>query len=86
MIYISFDLWTSPNFLRIITVIVYFLDKNLINRSLLINIRKMKGSHSGKNINEAIILILVKIKIINKLSYFITNNVSTNDITIKVVL
>jgi hypothetical protein len=45
----------------------------------------MKGSRSGKNINEAIILILVKIKVINKLSYFTTDNVSTNNITIKVV-
>jgi hypothetical protein len=86
MIYINFDLWTSPNSLRIIIIITHFLNKNLINRSLLIDIRRVKGSHNKENISEAIISILIKMKIINKLSYFTTDNVSTNDIIIKVVL
>jgi hypothetical protein len=86
MIYINFDLWTSSNFLRIVAVIIYFLDKNLINRSLLIGIRKMKSSHNKENINEAIIPIFVKMEVINKLNYFITDNVFTNDVIIKIVL
>jgi hypothetical protein len=46
----------------------------------------VKGSHSGENISEAIIPILVEIGVISKLGYFTTDNVSANDITIKVVL
>jgi hypothetical protein len=65
---------------------VYFLNKNLKNRSLLINIRRVKGSHSSENIAEAIISILIKMGIVSELSFFITNNVITNDIAINLIL
>jgi hypothetical protein len=86
LIYISFDLWTSLNSLRIVAVMAYFLDKGLNNRSLLIGIRRVKGSYNRENITEVIIPVLVEIKIISKLGYFTTDNVSANNITIKLVL
>jgi hypothetical protein len=86
LIHISFDLWTSPNSLRIIVVMAHFLDKKLNNRSLLIGIRRVRGSHSGENIAEAIIPVLVEIKVISKLGYFTTDNASTNNVTIKLIL
>jgi hypothetical protein len=86
MIHINFNLWTSPNSLRIITVVTHFLNKNLTNRSLLIGIRRVKGSYNKENISEAIIPILIKIGVISKLSYFTTDNASTNNIIIKVIL
>jgi hypothetical protein len=46
----------------------------------------MKSSHNKENINEAIIPIFVKMEVINKLNYFITDNVFTNDVIIKIVL
>jgi hypothetical protein len=65
---------------------IYFLNKNLTNRSLLIDMRRVKGSYNKENINKAIIPILIEMGIISKLGYFIINNVSTNDIIIKIVL
>jgi hypothetical protein len=67
-------------------VIAYFLDKDLKNQSILIGIRKIKGSHNGENTAKAIIPILIKMNIINKLGYFITNNVTTNNLIIKIIL
>jgi hypothetical protein len=86
LIHINFDLWTSLNSLKIIIVMAYFLDKGLNNRSLLIGIRRVKGSYNKENITKVIILILVEIRIISKLGYFTTDNVSTNNIIIKLVL
>jgi hypothetical protein len=86
LIYISFDLWTSLNSLGIVAVIAHFLDKGLNNRSLLIGMRRVKGSYSGENITEAIIPVLVEMGIISKLGYFTTDNASANNITIKLVL
>jgi hypothetical protein len=86
LIHISFDLWTSPNSLRIIAVMAHFLDKKLNNRSLLIGIRRVRGSYNRENITEAIIPVLVEIKIVSKLGYFTTDNASTNNVTIKLIL
>jgi hypothetical protein len=66
--------------------VAHFLNKNLKNRSLLISIRRVKGSHSGENIAEAIIPILVEMEIVSKLGFFITNNAITNDIAVDLIL
>jgi hypothetical protein len=64
----------------------YFLNKGLNNRSLLISIRRVKDSYNKENITEVIIPILIKIRIVSKLRYFITDNASANNIIIKLVL
>jgi hypothetical protein len=86
IIYISFDLWSLSNSLGLIIIIVYFLNKNLKNRSLLINMRRIKGSYNNENIAKAIIPILVEIGIVSKFNFFITNNVIINDIAINLIL
>jgi hypothetical protein len=86
IIYISFDLWTSPNLPGIITVVAYFLDKDFNNRSLLIKMRRVRDSYNGENIIKSIIFILKEMKVISNLGYFITDNVTNNDIVIKIIL
>jgi hypothetical protein len=66
--------------------VAYFLDKDLKNRSLLIGIRRVRGSYNGENIIKSIIPILEKIEIINNLRYFITDNAINNDVIIKIIL
>jgi hypothetical protein len=67
-------------------IVAHFLDKDLRNRSLLIRIRRVRGSYNGENVTKAIIPIILKIKIISNLRYFITDNATNNNIIIKVVL
>jgi hypothetical protein len=86
IIHINFDLWSSPNSLGLIIVIAHFLNKDLKNRSLLTGIRRVKGSYNGENIAKAIILILIEIRIVNKLSFFITDNATTNNVIINLIL
>lgn len=86
LIRISFDLWTSPNTLGIVAVVAHFLDKDLINRSLLIGMRRVRGSHSGENVAEVIIPILIEMGVVSKLGYFTTDNATTNDVTIDLIL
>lgn len=86
MIHISFDLWTSPNSLGIVAVVAHFLDKDLKNQSLLIGMRKIRGSHSGENIAEAIIPIIIEMEVVSKLGYFTTDNATTCDVAIKIIL
>jgi hypothetical protein len=46
----------------------------------------VKDSHSKENITKIIIPILIKMEIISKLGYFITNNVSFNNVITKLIL
>jgi hypothetical protein len=54
-IHISFDGWTAPNQRAFIGIVVYWLDEDLKKQDLLIGLRRIKGSHSGENIAEAIL-------------------------------
>jgi hypothetical protein len=67
-------------------VIIYYLDKDLINRSYLIDIRRINKAYTDENIIEAIMPILIEIKILLKLGYFIADNNGRNDICIRVIL
>lgn len=58
-IHMSFDGWTSLNGLAIVGVVVHYLDKDLINRSYLIGVRRINGAHAGENIAEAVMPIFV---------------------------
>jgi hypothetical protein len=68
------------------SVIIYYLDKDLINRSYLIDIRRINEAYINENIVKTVIPILIKIGILLKLGYFIINNDSRNDIYIRVIL
>ena len=45
-IHISADLWTSPNSLAIVGIVVHYLDRNLKVQSVLIGMRRVQGAHN----------------------------------------
>ena len=55
IIYLSFDLWISPNYISIMAVIAYYYDNSHINRTRLIALRKLRDSHSNKNIASVLV-------------------------------
>jgi hypothetical protein len=73
-IHISFNLWTSPNSLELITVVAHYLDKDLSARSYLIGLRRVNGARSGENIAEAILPILREMNVVSRLGFFIADN------------
>ena len=67
-------------------VVVHYLDKDLINRSYLIGMRRINGAHTGENVAEAVIPVSVEMEILSKLGYFIADNDSRNDTCIRAIL
>jgi hypothetical protein len=41
--------------------------------------RRVKGAHTGENIAEVMIPVLVKMGVVSKLGFFIGDNVGNND-------
>jgi hypothetical protein len=80
---ISSDLWTSPNSLPLVAAAVgfvaHYLDKDLVNKSTLIGMHRVKGAHTGENIAEVMIPVLEEMGIVSRLGYFIADNASNND-------
>jgi hypothetical protein len=85
-IYISFNLWTSPNSKGLVGVVFHYLDQDLKVRSLLADIRRVKGAHSGENIAEAVIPIIKEMINIKQLDYFVADNATINDTAIRAIL
>ena len=85
-IHVSFDGWSSPNGLAVVGVVVHYLDKDLVNRSYLIGMRRIRGAHTGENIAEAVMPVLLEMGILSKLGYFIADNDGRNDTCIRAIL
>ena len=85
-IYISFNDWTAPNQRAFIEIVAYWLDENLKKQDLLIELQRIKGSHSSKNIAEAILPVLRLFQLDSNLRFFIADNAGLNDTAIQSIL
>jgi hypothetical protein len=85
-IHISFDLWTAPNSLAICGIVAHYLGTDLKNHSVLIGMRRVRGRHSGENIAEVIIPVLIEMGLVERLGMFIGDNLESNDVAIRVIL
>src|SRR6266536_1589651 len=82
LVYIFFNLWTSPNSLAFIAIIIYYCDKVYKNRTRLIILRRLRGSYFGENIAVLLTEIIREYGFENRLGYFVTDNVAFNDVCI----
>ena len=85
MIYISFDLWTSINFLILITVVAHYVDLNYKVKMSLIALRRLHEYYSSKNQAELLISIFQDYEITDKIRYFVIDNAKNNDIYVDIV-
>jgi hypothetical protein len=78
-IHISFDLWILPNYIPLIGVIAYYTDNTFKNRTIMIALKRLHETYSGKNMGSLLIEIINNFDFKKRLGYFITDNVSSND-------
>jgi hypothetical protein len=83
---ISFDLWTSPNYLAILGVVAHFIDRNGERRTAVLGLRELEGEHSGENMAEVLLQTFKDYKISGRIGYFMADNATSNDTCIEAVL
>ena len=83
---ISFDLWTLPNYLAILSVISHFIDKDGKRCMAVLGLRELTGEHSGENIADVLLQIFKDYKINGWIGYFMADNASSNDTCINAIL
>lgn len=85
-IHISFDLWTSPNCYAIIAIVAHYIDSNGKRQAKLIALRSLDGEHTGENMAALLLKVFREYKIGSRIGFFITDNASSNDVCIDLVL
>jgi hypothetical protein len=61
-------------------IIAHYLSKDLVNKNILISMRKIKSTHINENIIEVIISMLMEMEIVSRLEYFIADNAPFNNV------
>jgi hypothetical protein len=72
--------------MSLLGVVGYFINQNDKILSILLELRRLQGSHSGEYISEAAIPVLEDYNLKEKLDYFILNNADNNDKCVEYIL
>jgi hypothetical protein len=70
----------------LIGIVAHWLDEDFIKQEVFIDLRRLTGLHSSKNIAAVVILLLQEYELGSKLSFFMGDNIVINDITIRCIL
>src|SRR5450755_3750008 len=84
--HISFDLWTAPNTIPLMAVVIHYTDPSFRNCTKLITLRRFHESHSGENMVTLLMQVLKEFEIEERFRYFITDNAISNDLCIDFTL
>lgn len=85
-VHISFDMWTSPNYLAMLSIFAHYLDKDGVRRHRLLGFKRVLDAHTGGNQAIIIVEILHEYEIASKIRYFMCDNASSNDTCVDTVL
>ena len=85
-IHLSFDLWTSPNHMTFVGVVGHYMSSQYKVETVLLGLRRLRGPHSGENIAEAVIDVIRKYEITDRIGYFVLDNASSNDTCVAEIL
>lgn len=83
---LSFDIWTSANYMAYLAVLCHFIDDKYQNQTLLLGFRRVIGAESGANRAEKIIQIIQDYEIMSKLGYFVLDKITSNDTCVDQIL
>ena len=86
-IHISFDLWTSPNHMSFVGVVGHFMNAQYKVESVLLGLRRLRGTHSGENIAEVVLKVVRTYELTgDQIGWFVLDNATSNDTCVAEVL
>jgi hypothetical protein len=85
-IHLSFDIWTAGNWIAIISIWGYWIDRSGNRQRRLLAFRRIYRSHSGENQAEVLLAVITEYEIASKVGYLVADNASSNDSAATIVL
>lgn len=80
---ISFDEWLAGNQLEMLGITTHYVDEQLCVKTMLLGFRPMYRAHSGAAIAEELLTVMREFKISDRVGYFVADNASNNDTTLR---
>ena len=82
-IYISYDLWTSPNHKAMIAIVAHWTAEDYEVKSALLMIKEVYGEHSNENIANVVYSVMKEYDFDCSFSYFVGDNALNNNTSIE---
>lgn len=83
---LSFDMWSSPNYIAIIAINAHWIDQTGKKRTTLLAIREVHGEHTGENMASVVLKVIKDYKIGRKVGYFVLDNAANNDTCVEAIM
>lgn len=77
-IYLTFDLWTSTNYLALVGIIAFWIDTFDCIQHALLGLPRLLGAHTGDNQGQRLWEVITKYGFQHLISYFCLDNASNN--------
>jgi len=78
-VYISFDLWTSPNGYFMLGIVYYFIDQVFKACTILLSLKALHGLYSGENMATLLVQIIKDYNLQTRLGFCVLDNAGDND-------
>lgn len=86
-IHLSFDLWTSPNHMSFVGVVGHFMSSQYKVETVLLGLRRLRGTHSGENIADVVLEVIRKYELTgDRIGWFVLDNATSNDTCVAEIL
>ncbi|KNG45919.1 transposase-like protein [Stemphylium lycopersici] len=82
-IHISTDTWTSEEGTNYVAVVAHFLDEKHKLQTALLDLRPLKGPHTGENIAKVLSMVIESYDIPATVGFFMMDNANNNDTCIE---
>ena len=84
-IHISYNVWTSGNYLPLLAIVAHFTSEKGVLSIALLDLIELQGEHSGENQAAIVLNILNDYEIRNKMDYMVIDNASSNNTLIDII-
>ena len=79
-------MWSSLNSLTLYDIVVHYLTTDYTTRTILINLKRIRNTHSDENITDIVLNVIREYQVTEKVDYFQTDNADNNDICVQAIL
>ena len=85
-IHLSFDLWTAPNCIAIISIYGHWISPSGRRLNKLLAFRRVAGKHSGENQAQIVLQVLEELQIRDRIGCLVGDNAASNDTAMLAIL
>jgi len=85
-IHLSFDLWTAPNYIAILSIYGHWISPSGQRMNKLLAFRRVFGKHAGENQAQIVLEVLRELRIQDRVGCLVGDNAAVNDTAVSAIL